>query len=77
MNHDLSDVQAGFRKGRGTRDKWPTSVNHLFICTYTYIYAYVFFSYLFHLVHPSMLNMVPSVTGPCCLSILYVIVCVC
>ena len=21
MNHDLSDVQAGFRKGRGTRDQ--------------------------------------------------------
>ena len=21
MNHELSDVQAGFRKGRGTRDK--------------------------------------------------------
>ena len=26
MNHELPDVQAGFRKGRGTRDKvYPTS----------------------------------------------------
>ena len=25
VNHDLPDVQAGFRKGRGTRDKLPTS----------------------------------------------------
>ena len=25
MNHELPDVQAGFRKGRGTRDKLPTS----------------------------------------------------
>ena len=26
MNQELPDVQAGFRKGRGTRDKLPTSV---------------------------------------------------
>ena len=26
MNHKLSDVQAGFRKGRGTRDQMPTSI---------------------------------------------------
>ena len=26
MNQELLDVQAGFRKGRGTRDKLPTSV---------------------------------------------------
>ena len=26
VNHELSDVQAGFRKGRRTRDKLPTSV---------------------------------------------------
>ena len=26
MNRELPDVQAGFRKGRGTRDKLPTSV---------------------------------------------------
>ena len=26
VNHELPDVQAGFRKGRGTRDKLPTSV---------------------------------------------------
>ena len=26
MNHELPDVQAGFRKGRGTRDKLPTSI---------------------------------------------------
>ena len=26
MNHELSDVQAGFRKGRGTRDQIATSV---------------------------------------------------
>ena len=26
MNHELSDVQAGFRKGRGTRDQMATSV---------------------------------------------------
>ena len=25
MNHELADVQAGFRKGRGTRDQLPTS----------------------------------------------------
>ena len=25
MNHELPDVQAGFRKGRGTRDQIPTS----------------------------------------------------
>jgi len=25
MNRELPDVQAGFRKGRGTRDKLPTS----------------------------------------------------
>ena len=24
MNHELPDVQAGFRKGRGTRDQLPT-----------------------------------------------------
>ena len=26
MNQELPDVKAGFRKGRGTRDKLPTSV---------------------------------------------------
>ena len=25
MNHELPDIQAGFRKGRGTKDKMPTS----------------------------------------------------
>ena len=25
MNYELPDVQAGFRKGRGTRDQMPTS----------------------------------------------------
>ena len=25
VNHELHDVQAGFRKGRGTRDQMPTS----------------------------------------------------
>ena len=25
MNRELPDVQARFRKGKGTRDKWPTS----------------------------------------------------
>ena len=25
VNHELPDVQAGFRKGRGTEVKWPTS----------------------------------------------------
>ena len=25
MNHELPDVQAGFRKGRGTRDQIPQS----------------------------------------------------
>ena len=29
VNHELPDVQAGFRKGRGTRDKLPTSVGSL------------------------------------------------
>ena len=24
MNHELPDAQAGFRKGRGTRDQMPT-----------------------------------------------------
>ena len=26
MNHELPNVQGGFRKGRGTRDQLPTSV---------------------------------------------------
>ena len=26
MNYELPDVQAGFRKGKGTRDQMPTSV---------------------------------------------------
>jgi len=26
MNRELPDVQAGFRKGRETRDKLPTSI---------------------------------------------------
>ena len=26
VNHELPDVQAGFRKGRGARDQLPTSV---------------------------------------------------
>ena len=26
VNHEFTDVQAGFRKGRGTRDQLPTSV---------------------------------------------------
>ena len=26
MNHELPDVQSGFRKGRGTRDQLPISV---------------------------------------------------
>ena len=25
VNRELPDVQAGFRKGRGTRDQWPKS----------------------------------------------------
>ena len=29
MNHELPDVHAGFRKGRGTRDRLPTSVGSL------------------------------------------------
>ena len=29
VNHELPDVQAGFRKGRGTRDQLPTSVESL------------------------------------------------
>ena len=29
MNCELPDVQAGFRKGRGTRDKLPTSAGSL------------------------------------------------
>ena len=28
VNHELPDVQAGFRKGRGTRDQLPTSMDH-------------------------------------------------
>ena len=29
MNHELPDVKAGFRKGRGTRDQMPTSSRSL------------------------------------------------
>ena len=29
MNHELPDVQAGFRKGRGTRDQLSTSSGSL------------------------------------------------
>ena len=29
VNHELPDIQAGFRKGRGTRDKLPTSAGSL------------------------------------------------
>ena len=29
VNHELLDVQTGFRKGRGTRDQMPTSVGSL------------------------------------------------
>ena len=29
VNHELPDVQAGFRKGRETRDKLPTSIGSL------------------------------------------------
>ena len=29
VNHELPDVQAGFRKGRGTRDQMPTSAESL------------------------------------------------
>ena len=29
VNHELSDVQAGFRKGRGTRDQIATSIGSL------------------------------------------------
>ena len=28
MNHELSDVQAGFRKGRGTRDQIANLLDH-------------------------------------------------
>ena len=29
MNQELPDIQAGFRKGRGTRDQLPTSAGSL------------------------------------------------
>ena len=29
VNHELPDIQVGFRKGRGTRDQLPTSVGSL------------------------------------------------
>ena len=29
VNHELPDVQAGFKKGRGTRDQLPTSTGSL------------------------------------------------
>ena len=29
MNHEFPDIQAGFRKGRGTEIKLPTSVGSL------------------------------------------------
>ena len=29
VNHELPDIQAGFRKGRGTRVKLPTSAGSL------------------------------------------------
>ena len=28
VNHELPDVQVGFRKGRGPRDQLPTSMDH-------------------------------------------------
>ena len=28
VNHEIPDVQAGFRKSRGTRDQMPTSLDH-------------------------------------------------
>ncbi len=28
VNHELPDVQAGFRKGRGTRDQIATTLDH-------------------------------------------------
>ena len=31
MNHELPDVQAGFRKGREPEIKLPTSEKHLFL----------------------------------------------
>ena len=29
VNHELPNIQAGFRKGRGTRDQMPTSIRSL------------------------------------------------
>ena len=48
--NELSDVQAGFRKGRGTRDKLPTSMYHqksmrvqknIYFCFIDYAKAFV------------------------------------
>ena len=38
MNHELPDVQAGFRKGRGTRDQ---NANNCWIIDYTKAFGYV------------------------------------
>ena len=38
MNHELPDVQAGFRKGRGTRDQ---NANNRWIIDYTKAFGYV------------------------------------
>ena len=49
MNHELPDVQAGFRKGRGTRDKIATSAGswkkqefqkHIYVCFIDYAKAF-------------------------------------
>ena len=38
LNHELADVEAGFRKGRGTRDQ---NANNCWIIDYTKAFGYV------------------------------------
>ena len=78
MNSELPDVQAGFRKGRGTRDQ-IANIRESFVHMYIYVHLHVCILFIFFsiMVYPSMLNMVPGVIGPCFSSVLYVIVCIC
>ena len=52
MNHEFPDVQAGFRKGRGTEIKWPiftgsskkqeSSRKNIYLCFIDYAKAFVY-----------------------------------
>ena len=40
MNHELPDVQAGVRKGRGTRDQTKNSRKNIYFCSIDYTKAF-------------------------------------